>query len=45
MNAEGGGYENMGSFFFAGKTLTFMETIIFLGGINYEDLYGRGFLV
>ena len=27
------------------KTLPFMETIIFLGGINYEDLYGRGFLV
>ena len=35
MNAEGRVYENMGSFFFAGKTLTFMETIIFLGGINY----------
>ena len=29
MNAEGGVYENMGSFFFAGKTLSFMETIIF----------------
>lgn len=45
MNAEERVYENIGSFFFAGKTLPFMETIIFLGGINYENLYGRGFLV
>ena len=45
MNAEEGVYKNMGSFFFAIKTLCITETIIFLGGINYEDLYGRGFLV
>ena len=45
MNAEGGVYKNMGSFFFRWKNTAFYGNYYILGGINYEDLYGRGFLV